>query len=52
MNVEKTKLDGLIILRSTIYDDRRGFFKEVYKNKIFKKNLIFDCLSHSKKKYD
>ena len=49
MNVEKTKLDGLIILRSTIYDDRRGFFKEVYKNKIFKKNLIFDCLSHSKK---
>ena len=49
MYVEKTKLDGLIILRSTIHDDRRGFFKEVYKNKIFKKNLIFDCLSHSKK---
>lgn len=49
MHIEKTKFKGLVILRSTIHDDRRGFFKEIYKNKILKKNLIFDCLSHSKK---
>ena len=49
MHIEKTKLKGLVTLRSTVHDDRRGFFKEIYKNKILKKNLIFDCLSHSKK---
>ncbi len=49
MNIEKTKFEGLIILRSTVHNDRRGFFKEINKNKIFKKNLVFDCLSHSKK---
>ena len=49
MIVEKTKFKGLIILRSKVHRDQRGFFKEIYKNKIFKKNLIFDCLSHSKK---
>ena len=49
MNIEKTKFKGLVILRSKIHCDQRGFFKEIYKNKIFKKNLIFDCLSHSKK---
>ena len=40
MNVEKTKFKGLVILRSKIHGDQRGFFKEIYKNKIFKKNLI------------
>jgi dTDP-4-dehydrorhamnose 3,5-epimerase len=49
MHIEKTKFKGLVILRSAIHDDRRGFFKEIYKKKILKKNLIFDCLSHSKK---
>ena len=49
MIVEKTKFKGLVILRSKVHRDQRGFFKEIYKNKIFKKNLIFDCLSHSKK---
>jgi len=49
MYIEKTKFDGLVILRSVIHDDRRGFFKEIYKKKILKKDLIFDCVSHSKK---
>ena len=49
MNIEKTKFKGLLILRSTVHSDRRGFFKEINKKKIFKKDLIFDCLSHSKK---
>ena len=49
MRIEKTKLKGLIILRSEVHKDNRGFFKEINKKKIFKKNLIFDCLSQSKK---
>ena len=49
MRIEKTKLKGLIILRSEVHKDNRGFFKEINKKKVFKKNLIFDCLSQSKK---
>ena len=49
MLIEKTKFKDLIIVRSPIYKDQRGFFKEIYKKKILKKELIFDCLSHSKK---
>ena len=49
MHVLKTKLKDLLIIKSKIFKDKRGFFKETNKNKILKKNLIFDCLSHSKK---
>ena len=49
MHIEKTKLKGLIILKTEVYKDNRGFFKEVFKKKILKKKLIFDCLSRSKK---
>ena len=49
MHIEKTKLKGLIILRSEVHKDNRGFFKEIKKKKVFKKDLIFDCLSQSKK---
>jgi len=49
MRIEKTKLKGLIILRSEIHKDNRGFFKEINKKKIFKQNLVFDSLSKSKK---
>ena len=49
MKLVKTKLKDLIILKTKIYKDRRGFFKEVEKSKISKKKFIFDCLSYSKK---
>ena len=49
MKLIKTKLKGLLILRSNIFKDNRGFFKEVEKNKILKKKFIFDCFSFSKK---
>ena len=49
MHIKKTKLKDLIILKSEVYKDNRGFFKEINKKKILKKNLVFDCLSHSKK---
>jgi len=45
----KTKLKGLLIIKTTIYKDNRGFFKEVEKEKILKKKFIFDCFSFSKK---
>ena len=38
MHIEKTKIKDLIILRSEVYKDNRGFFKEVYNKKILKKN--------------
>ena len=46
MLIEKTNFKDLIIIKSPIYKDRRGFFKEIYKKKILKKELIFDCLSY------
>ena len=49
MHLEKTKIKDLIILRSEVHKDNRGFFKEISKKKVLKKNLVFDCLSRSKK---
>ena len=49
MHILKTKLKDLLIIKSEIFSDKRGFFKETNKKKILNKNLIFDCLSHSKK---
>ena len=49
MHIEKTQFKDLLILRSTVFKDSRGFFKEINKKKILKKDLIFDCLSRSKK---
>jgi dTDP-4-dehydrorhamnose 3,5-epimerase len=46
----KTNINGIKIFKSNIYEDSRGFFKEVYKKKnLKKKNLIFHCVSSSKK---
>ncbi len=50
MIVKKTKFKGLKVIKGKIYYDSRGFFKEIFKNKIFKKhNPIFWCMSKSKK---
>ena len=49
MKIIKTKIKDLLILKTNIYEDKRGFFKEVFKKKILNKKFIFDCLSHSKK---
>ena len=45
MKILKTKIKGLLLLKTSIYKDKRGFFKEVEKNKILKKKFIFDCFS-------
>ena len=49
MKIIKTKIKGLLILKTNIYKDKRGFFKEVFREKILNKKFIFDCLSYSKK---
>ena len=49
MKLIKTKIKDLLIVKTNIFKDNRGFFKEIEKFKILKKKFIFDCLSFSKK---
>ena len=49
MKLLKTKIKDLLIIKTNIYKDNRGFFKEIEEFKILKKKFIFDCLSFSKK---
>ena len=50
MKKVKTFIKGLEIIRTKIFRDKRGFFKEVFSQKISKENkFIFDCMSFSKK---
>jgi len=49
MKIIKTNIRDLILLETNVYKDKRGFFKEVEKNKILKKKFVFDCFSYSKK---
>tara|TARA_B100001059_G_C17826889_1_gene581966 strand:+ start:2414 stop:2926 length:513 start_codon:yes stop_codon:yes gene_type:complete len=49
MKLIKTKIKDLVIVKTNIYKDHRGFFKEIERSKILKKKFIFDCLSYSKK---
>ena len=49
MKIVKTKIKDLLIFKNNIYDDKRGFFKEIFKEKILKKKFKFICLSSSKK---
>jgi len=44
-----TKIKDLVLIKTNIFKDNRGFFKEVERNKILKKKFIFDCFSFSKK---
>ena len=49
MKLIKTGFKNLVIIKTINYYDNRGFFKEVYKEKLKKKKFIFDCMSVSKK---
>jgi dTDP-4-dehydrorhamnose 3,5-epimerase len=49
MKIIKTKIKGLVLIKTNLFRDKRGFFKEVEKFKILKKKFIFDCFSYSKK---
>ena len=39
MIIEKTNFKDLIIIKSPVFKDRRGFFREIYKKKNFKKKV-------------
>ena len=50
MKIKNTKFKGLKIIKGVNHYDKRGYFREVFINKIFKnKKFIFWCLSKSKK---
>ena len=50
MKLIKTKIPNLLILKSQIFKDKRGFLKETFRKNILKKDFPFDVMSHSKKK--
>ena len=41
MKLIKTKIKDLLIIKTDIYNDKRGFFKEIEKFKILKKKIYF-----------
>ena len=49
MKIVKTKIKDLVLVKTNIYKDNRGYFKEIEKNKLLKKKFVFDCFSFSKK---
>ena len=49
MKIVKTKIQNLLILKSEVYGDRRGFLKETFRKNVLKKNFPFDITSFSKK---
>jgi dTDP-4-dehydrorhamnose 3,5-epimerase len=49
MKIIKTKIKGLLKVKTQIFKDERGFFKEIENNRILQKKFVFDCFSHSKK---
>ena len=49
MKIIKTKFEGLLIVKLPAHNDKRGLLKELFKQKKFKKKLIFDYFSVSKK---
>ena len=49
MKISKTKFKGLLVIRSKIFYDKRGYFREISLEKLIKKRLIFILFSKSKK---
>tara|TARA_B100000029_G_scaffold4403_1_gene5052 strand:+ start:4665 stop:5177 length:513 start_codon:yes stop_codon:yes gene_type:complete len=49
MKIYKTKFKDLLIIKSKNYYDKRGIFRELSKNYLIKKKLIFTIVSISKK---
>ena len=50
MKIINTKFEGLKIIKGINHYDRRGYFRETFKNNLFKnKKFIFWCMSKSKK---
>ena len=50
MKITKTKFKGLLVYNKQSYNDRRGFFRELYLQRHFKTKFPFDAMSFSKQK--
>ena len=49
MKIIKTKIKDLLIIKKETFKDKRGFLRELYKDKIISKKFIFEIISKSKK---
>ena len=49
MKIIKTKIKDLLIIKKDTFKDKRGFLRELYKEKIISKKFIFEIISKSKK---
>ena len=49
MKVLKTKFKDLLVIKKDTYFDNRGYFRELFLNKLLKKKFVFDVMSLSKK---
>ena len=49
MKIKNVNIKGLKIIKTKMFYDSRGFFKEVFRNNLIKKNFKFDVMSSSKK---
>ena len=49
MKIVKTKFSGLFIYKQVSHNDSRGYFKELLRENIIKKNFPFLVMSYSKK---
>ena len=50
MKIISTRFHGLKKIKGINYSDKRGYFREIFKNNFFKnKNFIYWCISSSKK---
>jgi len=49
MKIKNVNISGLKIIKTKMFFDKRGFFKEIFKNNLIKKNFKFDVMSLSRK---
>ena len=49
IKVYKKKIENLVILKNKTYRDKRGYFRELLKEKLIKKRFPFQVMSFSKK---
>ena len=49
MKIKNVNIAGLKIIKTKMFFDNRGFFKEIFRNNLIKKNFKFDVMSSSKK---
>ncbi|MDC0293454.1 dTDP-4-dehydrorhamnose 3,5-epimerase [Candidatus Pelagibacter sp.] len=49
MQIIKNKFSGLIFYKRETFKDKRGYFRELFQEKVLKKKFVFDYYSLSKK---